>query len=172
MLKFAGILLLMAGCTGLGINKVAEEKSRITELREIRSIIIRMQNEMVYGKRTLPEICLLFGEWAKEPYRSAFSAIFKRLEDNDGSVLSVLWEEEIDQCMQKLPLKEEEKDILRTLPRQLGILDETMQAAGVGQSLDMITEHIAKAQAEYENKAKVIMSISVMAGLFLSILLL
>ena len=172
MFKFAGILLLMAGCTGLGINKVAEEKGRIRELREIRSIIIRMQNEMVYGKRTLPEICLLLGEWAKEPYRSAFTVIFEKMEENDGRVLQVLWEEEMDQCMKDLPLKEEEKDILKNLPAQLGIPDETIQAAGIGQSLDMITEHIAKAQTEYESKAKVIMSISIMAGLFLIILLL
>lgn len=172
MFRFAGILLLMAGCTGLGINKVAEEKGRIRELREIRGIIIRMQNEMIYGKRTLPEICLLFGEWAKEPYRSAFTAIFERFEENDGRVLQVLWEEEMEKCMKNLPLKEEEKAFLKNLPAQFGIPDETIQAAGIGQSLDTLTERIAKAQTEYENKAKVIMSISIMAGLFLIILLL
>lgn len=172
MLKLAGILLLMAGCTGLGINKVAEEKQRIKELREIRSIIIRMQSEMVYGKRTLPEICLLFGDCAKEPYRSAFLTLYERMEENDGRVLQVLWEEQIEWCMKDLPLRREEKDILKELPGQLGILEETIQAAGVGQSLDIITEHIEKAQTEYENKAKVIMSISIMAGLFLIILLL
>lgn len=172
MLKFAGILLLMAGCAGLGIDKVSEEKRRINELREIRGIIIRMQNEMVYGKRTLPEICLLFGECAKEPYRSAFSAIFESFNENDGRALYMLWEEKMAQCMKDLPLKEEEKDILKNLPGHLGILDETIQAVDVGQSLDIITRHITSAQEAYENKAKVIMSVSIMTGLFLIILLL
>lgn len=172
MLKLAGILLLMIGCTGLGINKVSEEKRRIKELREIRRMIIRMQNEMRYGKRTLPEICLLFGQCMEEPYRSAFLELFYKLEENDGTVLNKMWKEQMDTCMMGLPLKEEEKNILKNLPEHLGIQDETMQAADIGQSLDMLEDHIHQAEAEYENKIRVIMSISVMAGLFLTILLL
>ncbi|MCM1040031.1 MAG: stage III sporulation protein AB [Ruminococcus sp.] len=172
MLKLAGILLLMAGCTGMGINKVAEEKGRIRELREIRAMIVRMQSEIIYGKRTLPEICLLFSGYAKEPYQSAFATLYQRMEENDGKALYVLWEEEMGHCMENLPLKEDEKEILINLPKKSGMPEETMQAADVGQSLDIITERIAGAQAEYENKAKVIMSISIMAGLFLIILFL
>lgn len=172
MLKLAGILLLMTGCIGLGINKAAEEKERIRELREIRRIVQRMQYEMRYGKRTLPEICLLFGQCMKEPYRSAFLEVFQRVEENDGTALEHIWKERMRACMSSLPLKEEEKEILYTLPEQQGILDETMQAADAGQSLDLLTEHIRRAEAEYENKSRVIMSISVMAGLFLAILLL
>lgn len=172
MLKLAGILLLMIGCTGLGINKVSEEKRRIKELREIRRMIVRMQNEMSYGKRTLPEICLLFGQCMEEPYRSAFLELFYKLEENDGTVLEVMWKEQMDACMMGLPLKEEEKIILRDLPQHLGIQDEAMQAADIGQSLDMLEDHIRQAETEYESKTRMIMSISVMAGLFLIILLL
>ncbi|MCM1387526.1 MAG: stage III sporulation protein AB [Bacillus sp. (in: Bacteria)] len=172
MLKLAGILLLMTGCIGLGLNKVAEEKRHIRELREMRRIVQRMQSEMEYGKRTLPEICLLFSRCMNEPYRQAFGEIFQRLEANDGSTLESIWNERMDACMDRLALKEEEKEILRNLPQQQGILDETMQAADVGQSLDILTRHIQQAQAEYGNKSKVIMSISVMTGLFLVILLL
>lgn len=172
MLKLAGIVLLMIGCIGLGTNKVAEEKRRIRELREIRRMIQRMQNEMVYGKRTLPEICLLFGQYMEEPYKEAFLAIFQSLEENDGRALEEIWKEQMAVCMKSLPLREEEKDILRSLPEHQSILDETMQAASVGQSLDFLTGRIHQAEAEYGNKSRVIMSISVMAGLFLAILLL
>ena len=172
MLKLAGILLLMTGCIGLGINKVAEEKRRIRDLREIRRIVQRMQSEMMYGKRTLPEICLLFSQCMREPYRSAFLEIFQRINENDGSSLERIWKERMNICMDTMPLREEEKEILRGLPEHQGILDETLQAAGVGQSLDVLEEHIRQAEAEYENKSKVIMSISVMTGLFITILLL
>lgn len=172
MLKLTGSLLLMAGCTGLGVNKVMEEKCRIKELREMRRMIIRIQNEMIYGKRTLPEICLLFGQCMEEPYRSAYTAIFMELEENHGAAFPSIWKEQMEKNMKDLPLKEEEKDILRRLPEHMGLLDETMQAADIGQSLDMISGHITQAEAEYENKTRVIMSLSVMAGLFLVILLL
>ena len=80
MFKLTGILLLMTGCCGLGINRVAEATQRIRELREIRRMVIRIQSEMVYGKRALPEICLLFGQCMEEPYRTAFLTIFRKLE--------------------------------------------------------------------------------------------
>lgn len=172
MFKLTGILLLMAGCCGLGINRVAEAKQRIRELREIRRMVIRIQSEMVYGKRALPEICLLFGQCMEEPYRTAFLTIFRKLDENDGTNLNRIWEKQMEVCMKNLPLLKEEKDILRNMPEYLGILDERQQAADIGQSLDFLTAHITQAEAGYENQARVIMSISVMAGIFLVILLL
>ncbi len=169
MLKLAGIIILMLGCIGLGIDKVSEEKRRISQLREIRNMIVRIQNEMVYGKRTLPEICIILSRSAIEPYSSAFLQVFKRLEENDGTIFENIWKEQLKNCMEDMPLEEEEKNILINLPEHMGVMDSTMQAADIGQSLDMLTVHITKAETEYENKAKVIMSVSVMAGLFLAI---
>ncbi len=172
MFKFAGILLLMAGCIGLGFNKVAEEKRRIRELREIRRMVMRIQSEMAYGKRTLPEICLLFGQCMEEPYRTAFLSAYEKFAENDGSGLDRIWKEELEDCMRGLPLRREEKDILCNLPAYLGSLDEKQQAADIGQSLDVLTARIAQAEAGYENRARVIMSVSVTAGIFVVILLL
>lgn len=172
MLKLAGSILLMIGCIGLGMKKTAEEKGRIRELREIRRIIQRLQSEITYGKRTLPEICLLFGHCMEEPYRSAFAVIFRRLEENDGSTIAHIWKEEMEAVMRDLPLREDEKEALCSLPAYQGILDNAMQAADMGQSLDVLTGRIDSAQAEYENKTKVIMSVSFMTGMFLVILLL
>lgn len=172
MLKLTGILLLMAGCCGLGIDRVAEAKQRIRELREIRRMVIRIQSEMTYGKRTLPEISLLFGQCMEEPYRTAFCSVYQKMEENDGTDLSTIWKEQIGECMRELPLRKEEKDILRNVPEYLGILDEKQQAADIGQSLDFLSARIAKAEAGYENQARVTMSISVMAGIFLVILFL
>jgi stage III sporulation protein AB len=74
--------------------------------------------------------------------------------------------------MRGLPLRREEKDILCNLPAYLGSLDEKQQAADIGQSLDVLTARIAQAEAGYENRARVIMSVSVTAGIFVVILLL
>lgn len=169
MFRLAGIIMLMFGCVGLGVDKASEEKQRIGRLREIRRMIVRIQSEMVYGKRTLPEICLMFGENSAEPYNSAFLGIFKQLEENDGRALEDIWKESLACCMKDMPLDIEEKSILINLTDHMGIMDETAQAADIGQSLDMITDRIAQAEAEYKNKVKVIMSVSIMAGLFLTI---
>lgn len=172
MFKLAGFLMLIFGCTGLGINKVAEEKQRIRELREIRRIIVRIQNEMIYGKRTLPEIGIILGTCTEEPYRSAFISLGEKWQEREETDLACIWRNELEIRIRRLPLREEEKEILLYLPAQLGLMDETQQAAGIGQSLDMLSAHSREAEAEYADKARVIMSISVMAGLFIGILLL
>lgn len=172
MFKLAGILLLIFGCTGLGINKVAEERQRIRELGEIHRIVVRIQDEMVYGKRTLPEISLILGACTEEPYRSAFLMIAEKWQEGEETDLAHLWRDGLEICMRKLPLTEEEKEILLYVPARLGLMDEKQQAAGIGQSLDIIKAHGRKAESEYEDKARVIMSVSVMAGFFIGILLL
>ena len=172
MLKLAGIILMMIGCVGLGVSKVSEEKRRINELRSIRRVIFRIQSEMTYGKRTLPEICLILSKCTEDTYKQAFLEIYNRFKENDGSILEDIWKAKFEICMKGLPLKEEEKAVLIRLPEHLGILDETIQAKNIGQSLDMIEERIKRTEREYEGKSRVIMSISVMAGLFLIILLL
>lgn len=172
MLKLAGIILLMMGCVGLGVSKVSEEKRRINELRAIRRVIFRIQSEMAYGKRTLPEICLILSKCTEDTYKQAFLEIYNKFKENDGSILEDIWKAKLEKCMKELPLKEDEKAVLIRLPEHLGILDETIQAKNIGQSLDMIEERIKNAEHEYEGKSRVIMSISVMTGLFLIILLL
>lgn len=172
MLKLAGIVILLTGCIGMGISKVKDEKRRVRELQQIKRILIRIQNEMVYGKRTLPEICLLLSQCMEMPYQTIFYQIYQQLQDNRGNVLEEIWKRQMESELKELPLKKEERDILYSLPEHLGIQDETMQAADIGQSLDMLTAHIRQAESEYENKTKVIMSLSITAGLFLSIILL
>jgi len=102
-----------------------------------------------------------------------FFAFFSgKLEKNPGASLDDIWKEQMEKCMQNLPLQREEKNILRNLPEYLGTMDEKQQAADIGQSLDLIAAHIGQAEAEYGNRSRVIMSISVMAGIFIVILLL
>ncbi len=172
MFKLAGMILLMMGCTGMGINRVQEEKRRIFELYQIKRMILRIQNEMVYGKRTVAEICLLLSEHSEAPFRGIFSEIYKKQQENKGCPLEKIWMEQMRIGMKDSPLKQEEKEILQNLMGTLGIQDGTMQAADVGQSLDYITDKIKQAEKEFENRTKIILSISVSMGLFLSILLL
>jgi stage III sporulation protein AB len=75
-------------------------------------------------------------------------------------------------CFRGVPLQEEEKDVLKKLPDQLGLQDETMQACNIGQSLDMLNRKCRQSEENYENKTKVIRSVSILTGLLLTLLLL
>ena len=69
MFKLAGFLCIMIGCIGWGEAKIREEKSRVWHLRELMRIIRRIQDEIQYGKHTLPEICLILAEYSDIWYK-------------------------------------------------------------------------------------------------------
>lgn len=171
MFKLAGFLCIMIGCIGWGEAKIREEKSRVWHLRELKRIIRRIQDEIQYGKHTLPEICLILAEYSDIWYGDYFRRIYEQLRQKNGTGLGKIWGQQMELCFLKVPLQEEEKDVLRRIPDCLGMQDETLQAMHIGQSMDMLTRKCRQAEETYESKSKVIRSISILAGLFLTIFL-
>lgn len=172
MYKIVGIFCILAGCMGLGRLKVRQERERIRHLREWIRIIRRMQDEISYGKHTLPEICLILADNVDGWYAPYFKEIHRQMLQGDGTGLKEVWEDQMGTCLQNLPLQEEERDIIRQLPACLGLQEETRQALGFEQAVSSLTGKCQKAEEAYENRSKMIHSVSILAGLLLSILLL
>lgn len=172
MLKVLGCVCMIAGCVGWGESRIREEKSRVRHLHELIRLIRRIQEEIRYGKRTLPEICLLLSEYGDSWYGPYFKRIYEQLQERNGTGFEAVWAGQMALCFQRAPLREEEKDVLRRLPEYLGLQEETSQAVQIGQSVDLLERKCRQAEDTYENKAKVIRSVSILAGLFLAILLL
>lgn len=172
MLKLAGILCILTGCIGWGAGKIGEERRRVRHLRELIRIMKRIQGEMIYGKHTLPEICFILAEYSDAPYRSCFMEIYEQTRRRDGSCLTEIWRRQTEVCMVDAPLTGEEKEILIGLPYNLGMLEETQQAEGIGQSMDWLERRCRQAEDEYAGKSKMIFSVSLLAGIFLTILML
>lgn len=172
MFKIVGILCILTGCVGWGVGRVGEEQRRLQYLRETILIIGRIRDEISYGKHTLPEICLILAECCSQLYRQHFKQIYERMSRGDGIPLNQIWEEQIEQCLLDAPLTDEEKDILKSLPQNLGMQDEKLQAESIGRSVELLVRSRRKAEDAYENKARMIFSVSVLTGIFLTILLL
>lgn len=171
MLKLVGFLCIMIGCMGWGEGRIREEKSRVRHLRELIRIIRRIQDEIRYGKHTLPEICLILSEYSDPWYSIYFQRIYEQLSRRNGTGLEAIWTKQMELCFQGVPLQEEEKDVLRRLPENLGLQEETLQAVNIGQSMDMLVRKCRQAEETYQNKSRVIRSVSVLVGFLLTIIL-
>ena len=172
MFKVVGIVCILVGCTGWGVNRITEERSRVHHLREMIRIIKRIQDEISYGKHTLPQICLTLSEYCNVLYQPYFKRIYEQMNQGSGISLEQIWGQQIGQCLHHAPLSEEEKDILRNLPQNLGIQEEKLQAKSIGQSMEYLVRQCGKAEDAYDNRARMILSVSVLMGVFLTILLL
>lgn len=157
---------------GWGTGRIREEQVRIQHLRGMVSIIRRIRDEISYGKHTLPEICLILAECCSPLYRPHFRQIYEQMDKESGIALSRIWEQQMEQCLQDVPLSKEEKDILKYLPQNMGMQEEKLQAENIGRSVELLARNCRKAEEAYENKARMIFSVSVLAGIFLAVLLL
>ena len=172
MYKLVGVFCILAGCVGFGNLKVRQDKERIRHLRELIRMIRRIQDEISYGKHTLPEICLILAKISDVWYVPYFEEIHRQVMQGDSTGLKEVWREQMEACIKSLPLQQEEKDVMIQLPACLGLQEETRQARGIGQAAELLTGRCRKAEEAYENRAKMIHSVSILAGLLLSILLL
>lgn len=172
MYKIVGIICILAGCIGWGNGKVRQERDRIRRLRELIHIVRRIQDEISYGKHTLPEICLILADCSDTWYDPYFRKIHRQMTQGNGTGLKEVWGMHMEACLKDLPLQEEEREVIRTLPAYLGLQEETRQAMGLGQSVELLTRKCRQAEEAYGNRSKMIHSVSILAGLLLSILLL
>lgn len=172
MYKLIGVLCILAGCAGWGSVKVGQEKDRVRHLRTLFHILGQMRSEISYGKHTLPEICLLLAELNDDCYSSCFSRIYEQTREENGGNFPEVWEMEIQDCLKELPLREDERDTVAELPKTLNFQEENGQSGRIGQAEAFMEGRYRQAEETYENRAKMIRSVSILTGLLLSILLL
>lgn len=172
MYKLAGIFCIVVGCVGWGNGKIGQERDRIRHLRLLLQILGRIQSEIAYGKHTLPEICLLLSAVKDEMYSACFKRIYERTSGRDGTGLPQVWEEEFRTCLYKLPLREDERETVLTFPNSLCFQEEKGLACRIGQAETFLEERYKRAEGSYENRSKMIRSVSILTGLLLAILLL
>ncbi len=170
--KAAGAVCILAGSAGWGMAWIREERRRVEYLREILCAVRRMKDEIAYGKRTLPELSLLLSECCGPLYCGCFRNIYELAGREEGASIARIWEEQLTTCQQEAPLSGEEKAVLACLPRQLGMQEEKQQARNIGRYEEFILESCRRTERAYADKTKMIFSVSVLAGVFLTILLL
>lgn len=171
MFKMAGIACILAGCAGWGVSRVGEERSRVRHLKELIGIIRRIRDEIVYGKHTMPEICLILKENCSPAYRICFQQIYEKVSGPEALPFDRVWKRQTDICLRGAPLFEEEKDILRNMPQNMAAQEEKLQAESIGRSVELLVRNCRRAEEACEDKSKVILSVSLLAGVFIVIML-
>lgn len=172
MYKAVGLLCIVAGCAGWGNNLAGREKERVGHLRILFHMLGQMRSEISYGKHTMPEICLLLSESDDGCYSECFGRIYERTAGENGMDFPKVWEEEMGNCLELSPLREDEKRTMAELAKSLSFREEGGQAGRVGQAEAFLEGRYRQAEESCENRSKMIHSVSILAGLLLAILLL
>lgn len=172
MYKWIGFFCILAGCAGWGNTRAALEKERVGHLRILFHILGQMRGEISYGKHTLPEVCLLLSELNDGCYKKCFSRIYEQTREENGGDFAKVWETELTSCLEGLPLREDERETVIGLPKTLSFREEGGQSDRIGQAEAFLEGRYRQAERTYENRSKMIRSVSILTGLLLAIVLL
>jgi len=171
MVKLAGAIFVMIGCTGFGQWLSRSLRMRLDELNEVKKSVLLLRGEIRYSLAPLPEAIGRIALKTKPPLKDFFEEIHKALAAMDGKSFSDIWTSSIELHLNSSHLKPEDLAIIIDFGASLGYLDKEMQL----NAIDLFTQQLEHTIAEQVNsmpaKQKVYNYLGVLSGLLIVILL-
>jgi stage III sporulation protein AB len=134
-------------------------------------IMEMMMSEIRYSKSTLPECCGRLGERLEDPYGEAFRRIKEVMRENRGESFRDVFREEMENCLKKIPVKQQEKELFLEFTAESGFTEGKMQLRSIGQYQDRLKGIIEVAEREVAEKSRMAMGLGAMSGLLLVLIL-
>lgn len=170
MLQILGAFLIIAGSTGVGYMFKKELQQRLFHLTYIKKLIGQIQDEMLYHKSTMPEICESLNKNVIAPYQDLFLRIHKKLLDHSGKSLEDVWKEEIEEIENQIPIHK--TDILLVKEIFKGTFSSgQLQQRELQYYIQKLDDIIKKLEQEIHNKSKVYLCLGVTGGILCTIIL-
>ena len=185
-IKFFGMVLIVASCTGLGFQLAFLYSRRIRQCRQVEQCLQRLLGEIRFHQLPLAEALRETGQAITEAEFSAFLIrVADRLDagctgkagnqtvdlDENEISLGQLWQQELVIFLEKSLIREEQ-ELLSCLGQELGVLDLEAQVRSLQYCLDQWHRNIEELQRQEESHGRLYRGVGVSAGVFLAILLL
>lgn len=163
--------MIFWGCLGLGLWYRFQMEGRIHGIRDMIHILELLAGEIRYGRNTLPECCSHVAGYLKEPFGEAFLRTGNRMTENTGISFGEVFREEMEEALEKLPLKEEDRECFFRFASRGGFMDGQMQLRAIEQSIDLLRSTEEKLKKESAEKSRMAVGLGAMSGLLLILIL-
>lgn len=170
MLKFAGIVLILAGTGGFGGYLINDLNMHLKHLLECREIFTRMDSGREYLCLPYAQLLRRAAKGRSKLFAEMLEEVAKEMEKNREADAKALWERAFFDRKKLLFLKEDETELLLELSGCLLLEENHTKAAQI--YFLQLEDKIVQAMEEKKEKQKLYGTVSVLSGLFLIILLL
>ena len=171
MQKVAGVLMIFAGCTGLGVWYGAQFREQLRLLKELCHVLELFLSEIRFAKSTLPEGCLRVAQRVTEPFASLFFEIYNQSLENTGEGFGEVCNKVLQEGMKEMNIGEEEKKIFEECFINTGYEEERMQLKVMEQAKTELEKKIALLEEGIVTRCRLAFSLGTMSGLLIIILL-
>lgn len=170
-MRLIGTVLIFSGCTGLGLWYREQLLERVKMLRIMTVVLEMLMSEIRYGKSTLPECCKEIAARVDGPFKDALRQIYCVCHNEPGGVFQEVFQEQMMQTFEKMPLKREDREIFLAPFCGQGYVDGQMQLKSIEQSLAQIQDTIRILSEEQREKCRMAVGLGVMSGMLLIIIM-
>ncbi len=169
--KILGYLLILVGCSGIGLWYSVRMQQKVWHLREMIRILDMVVSEIDYGRSTLPECCAWIKEKTTHPYQNIFRKMLESTELENGQHFGDVSERIMHQELKNFPLGEE-KDIFIRCFSDVGYADEWLQRRSMERGRAQLSELLDTEEEDLKKRSKLAVSLGTMSGILLVLILL
>jgi stage III sporulation protein AB len=170
MLRLAGILLLVASCTALGLGKSAALAARVRGLTATVDALELMRGEICTRLTPMPELAARLGTEGPEEMRQLFFLLARGLGDLGERSFPEIWADAVKEGAPGC-LHTEELDTLCALGMSLGRYSAQEQETAIDRCIDRMEQFQQGARSEAERGKRLYAGLGLASGLMLSIIL-
>lgn len=170
MLKVLGSLMLLCGCTGIGLLQIKHMDKRIGTLQSMVWALEVMEQELSFRVPSLEEMFAAAVQLTEGPTKMFFSSCKNELNKGLNKPFCEIWSQTAQE--QLSALKKSDIDPILALGSVLGRYDSEGQLQAIVRTQKALEQECSNAVIERSNKGKVYRVVSTTVGVFLLILLL
>ncbi len=171
MLKIAGVILCIAGCTGYGMLKIMNWKNALSELEQWILLFQKMKSHIYYQRDRLEEICMQLNQDMYGVGGYYVSKVGKTALDKRSVGFAEIWKEQMERWKLESVLPVKIKELIFHFSDYSKEADYELQMS----FLDMFISNLEREQSilekQLQEKRKPVMTMSVAGGLLIAILL-
>lgn len=172
MMRILGMLVVITGSTGCAFSIVKERREYLERCRTWQEVFQLMENEIAFGKSSLPEICERAGTYLSGNKKLFLGRIGRVLEEGGGETLGEVWRREARRIFREEPLKKEIEKEVEELGERLCFEDSVMQRKMLQDTEKYLEKHQKEQEELNRDRNRLTLCAGVMSGLLLTILLL
>ncbi|MCI6675561.1 MAG: stage III sporulation protein AB [Clostridiales bacterium] len=171
-LQLIGSMFIIIGTSLLGFWWAANYKKRVEALDQIAYLMRMLYGEIKYQEGNFAESFLSMGRHCSGRSQSFCMDLAQALEEGSGQPFHTIWRNMVDTYWRESALLEEDRTIFITLGENLGYLDKEMQLNTIQLFIHQIDQRKQQLQQTMPEKCRISRLIGVLAGVFITIMLL
>lgn len=172
IMKIIGAVLIITSSSAMGFYISSNLKDRIEDMKELKKNILILRGDIRFGNTPLPEAIGSIASRHEGNLAVFFTYIYEELIKLDGIRFFDIWKIAVNQKLKDTLLNKSDKEHLVKLGENLGYLDKDMQINIIDLYIEQLEAEILEASKVLKEKAHLYNTLGVMAGIFVTIIML